>query len=179
MKRGALLLVVGVLALLFQGAVAAEIPARFVPDLGLLMVVAFGVSLRSGVGGVTLAALLGFVTDLLSGSLLGQHALLRMAALAATRLFSGRLNLRGPLPQLIFVTALSVGDAFALWALAAFFSPEALPGPGIRNGLLAHALINGLCAPFVIAATGRLLNLAGREEAGQRLMRLEPRDWTA
>ncbi len=178
MKRGALLLVVGLLALLFQGVAAAEIPARFVPDLGFLMVVAFGISLRSAVGGVTLAALLGFATDLLSGSLLGQHALLRMATLAATRLFSGRLNLRGPLPQAIFVTLLSVGDALALWALVAFFSPEASPGPGIRSGLLAHALVNGLCAPFVIAGTGRLLNLARGEEAAQRLMRLEPRDWT-
>ncbi len=179
MKRGALLVGVGLLVLLFQGAVATEIPARFVPDLVLLMVVAIGIHLRSSVGGVTFAALLGFATDLLSGSLLGQHALLRMAALAATRLFSGRLNLRGSLPQAIFVTLLSVGDALALWALAAFFSPEASPGPGIRSGLLPHALVNGLCAPFVIAGTARLLNRVGREEPGQRLMRLEPRDWTA
>jgi rod shape-determining protein MreD len=175
MKRGLALLLAGVVALMLQGAAALVVPARFLPDLGLLLVIGLALCLRSTAAGVLLAALLGYASDLLSGTLLGQHALLRMAAYAAARFGSARLNLRGPLPQALFVMLLSVAYACALWALVAFFVPGAGGAPLLTlHELLPHAVVNGVCAPFVSAAAAALSSRLGDDEPGKP-MRLEPR----
>ena len=41
MKQGLVLLVIGTVALMLEGAIARVVPVRFIPDLGLLLVVAF------------------------------------------------------------------------------------------------------------------------------------------
>jgi len=178
-KRVLGLLVVGTLAAMLQGAVAGFIPARFCPDLGFLIAVAIGLCWRSTAGGLVVAASLGFVADLLSGSLLGQHALLRVLAFGAARLPSRNLNLRGPLPQALFVAGLTAANAVAVGALTAFFSPGAGFGIAALGDLPAHACVNAVFAPFVTRATEALLGRLGDEEAGRRLLRLEPRRWAA
>jgi rod shape-determining protein MreD len=169
------LLVLGTLALMLQGAAALWLPARFVPDLGLLLVVAIAVGLRSTAVGLVLALLLGYATDLLSGSLLGQHALLRLLAYGAARSGSARLNLRGPLPQMLFVALLSAGYAAGLFALAAFFTPGLGAPLGRLGELLPHALVTALAAPLLIAGVARLLAWVGEEEGPQRLLPYQPR----
>jgi rod shape-determining protein MreD len=178
-KRVLGLLVVGTLAAMLQGAVAGFIPARFCPDLGFLIAVAIGLCWRSTAGGLVVAASLGFVADLLSGSLLGQHALLRVLAFGAARLPSRNLNLRGPLPQALFVAGLTAANAVAVGALTTFFSPGAGFGVAALGDLPAHACVNAVFAPFVTRATEVLLGRLGDEEAGRRLLRLEPRSWAA
>lgn len=169
-----MLLAVGVLALMVQGVAAQVVPARLLPDLGLLFVIGIALSVRSAALGVLLAALLGYTTDLLSGSLLGQHALLRMFAYAAARFGSARLNLRGPLPQVVFVVILSVAHAVLLAALLAFFVPHlGSPLLSLRD-LAPHALLNGLAAPLVTQAVGALAARLGDDD-GTRPMRLETR----
>jgi len=75
-KRTSLILLIGIAAPVFQGVLNTFVPARFAPDLGFLVVIALGLHWRSTAGGLVLAATLGFAADLLSGSLLGQQALL-------------------------------------------------------------------------------------------------------
>lgn len=179
MKRVLALLVVGTLAAMLQGAAARFVPARFCPDLGFLIAIAIGLCWRSTTGGLVVAASLGYVADLLSGSLLGQHALLRVLAFGAARLPSRNLNLRGPLPQAIFVAALTAANALAVGALTAFFWPGAGFGVAALGDLPTHACVNAVAAPFVTHATEGLLGRLGDEEAGRRLLRLEPRSWTA
>jgi rod shape-determining protein MreD len=178
-KRVLALLVVGTLAAMLQGAVAGFMPARFCPDLGFLIAVAIGLCWRSTAGGLVVAASLGFVADLLSGSLLGQHALLRVLAFGAARLPSRNINLRGPLPQALFVAGLTAANALAVGALTAFFSPGAGFGVAALGDLPVHAGVNAAFAPFVTRATEALLGRLGDEEAGRRLLRLEPRRWAA
>jgi rod shape-determining protein MreD len=174
-KRALGLFLLGAAALAVQGAAATLLPVRFVPDLGFLLIVAIGLCWRSTVGGLSLAAAIGFVTDLLSGSLLGQHALLRMAAYGAVRFGNRHLNLRGALPQAIFVAVLTVANALALALLTSFFSPGA--GVGIVAGgeLLPQAAVNGACAPLVALAAARALARLGDEDGGQRVLPLAPR----
>jgi rod shape-determining protein MreD len=174
-KQGLLLLALGVVALMVQGVVTQVLPAHLVPDLGLLVVVAIALCLRGAAGGVVLAALLGYATDLLSGSLLGQHALLRMAAYGVARFGSARLNLRGPLPQALFVALLSIAHAVGLWGLVAFFAADIGSSLVTLRELLPHALVNGIAAPFVTQGIGALLNRLGDDEGAQRPIRLEPR----
>jgi rod shape-determining protein MreD len=174
-KQGLVLMALGVVALMMQGVVAQVLPAQWVPDFGLLLVVAIALCLRGAASGVVLAALLGYTTDLLSGSLLGQHALLRMAAYGVARFGSARLNLRGPLPQALFVGLLSVAHAVGLWGLFAFFAADTGSSLLTLRELLAHALANGIAAPFVSQGVGALLDRLGDDEASQRPIRLEPR----
>jgi rod shape-determining protein MreD len=145
-----------------------------VPDFGLLLVVAIALSVRGPAIGVLLAALLGFAADLLSGTLLGQHALLRLAAYGAARFGSRRLNLRGVLPQAVFAAMLSIAHAGALLSLVAFFLPGDVPPLVSVHALAAHALVNALVAPLVTAVVASLSARLEGDDA-VRSLRLEPR----
>ena len=178
MKRALVLAGLAFVALVVQAVAARVVPAQWCPDLGLLIVVGLGLALRSPATGVVLSAVVGYLSDLLSGSLLGQHMLLRMCAFGAARVGSRRLNLRGPVPLAIFTAALSAGHGLALWALVAFFASGTAPSPPPVVDFAAQALVNGLLAPLVAACVARLCQALGDEE-GARLMRLEPRKFPA
>jgi len=106
-KRALALAGLAFVALVVQTGVARVVPVPWCPDIGLLFVVGLGLALRRASTGLVLSALVGYLSDLLSGSLLGQHMLLRMAAFGAARIGSRRLNLRGPVPLAIFASALA------------------------------------------------------------------------
>ncbi len=177
MKRGLVLFGLGIVALMSQGAAAGMVPARFVPDLGLLIVFGIALALRNPLPGVALAGGIGYVTDLLSGGLLGQHVLLRMAAYGAARIGGARLNLRGALPRAVFVFFLSLGHSLGLWLLAAFFVPDAAGGLVAPGTLLTQALVNAALAPAVTEGVAFLSAHLSEDESG-RPMRLEPRSFT-
>lgn len=174
MKRGLALLAAGLFLLMAQGAATSVLPARFVPDVGLLLVFGIALSVRNAGAGVALAAAIGYATDLFSGSLLGEHVLLRMAAFGAARFAGARLNLRGPLSRALCVAVLTVGHAVGLWLLAAFFAPG---GAGTSIGLdvvLTQAFVNALVAPVFTELVTLLSTRLGEEESG-RTVRLAPR----
>ena len=175
MKRVLGLLGLGAVALTLQGAVASFLPPRFCPDLGFLLVVALGLCWRSAVGGVCVAGAIGYTTDLLSGSLLGQHALLRLAAYAVARFGNRHLNLRGALPQMVFVAVLTCANAFAMALLTSFFSPGTGVGMVAVRELLPQAVANALFAPPVALATARAVARLGDEDGGQRVLPLARR----
>lgn len=174
MKAGVALGLIGLMGLYAQGVASLSLPARFLPDLGLLLIVAVAIGLRSAGGGLILAALLGYATDCLSGSLLGQHMLLAVAAFGVARVAATQLNLRGPLPQATFVTFLVAAHAVALFALTAFFSGSLSSPFAAVSELLPHALVSGIAAPLVSEGVVRLLGRLG-EDDGQRPLRLEAR----
>ncbi len=178
MKRALVLAGLSLLALIVQAAAGRVLAQQWCPDLGLLVVVGFAVSVRSTATGIGLAALVGYLSDLLSGSLLGQHMLLRMVAFGAARVGSRRLNLRGTVPLAIFGAALSVGHGLALWALVSFFAVGATPPWPPARDFVAQGIVNGLLAPFVAAGVTWLVQALGDEE-GAKLMRLEPRKFPA
>jgi cell shape-determining protein MreD len=129
---------------------------------------------RNTVLGVCLAALLGYTTDLLSGTLLGLHALLRLGAYGAARALSSSFNLRGPLSLALFALLLSAVHAGALHALAAFFARTWAAAPDSLRDLAVHAVVNSIAAPFVIGLVSRAAAWLGDDDSG-RPVRLEPR----
>ncbi len=174
MKAPLALVLMGLLALFAQGVAALFLPPQWIPNLGLLLVVAGAIGLRSTTAGVLTAALLGYATDCLSGSLLGQHMLLSLGAFAAARVAATQLNLRGPIPQATFVAVLAAAHAGALWALSAFFSGS-LGSPLLSLAeLLPYAFASALAAPLVIEVVVRTLAYLSGDD-GQRTLRLEPR----
>ena len=175
MKPVFALFLVSAFAVMVQGAAAGQMEHRYVPDLGLLIVIALGARWRSLDSGFMLASLIGYLADLLSGSLLGQHALLRMLAFAAARVGSRSLNLRGALPQAVFVGVLSLFNALGVAALTAFFAPGVGFGLAPAGALLTHAGINAVFAPLVALGTDRVLRLVSDDDAGRHLLRIETR----
>ena len=163
------------LAPIFQGALAPFLPRGACPDLGLLLVIALGVALRSTAAGLALTAWLGFVSDLLSGALLGQHVLLRVLAFGVARMTGSHVNLEGPFTQMGLAAALTLGSALGMLALTAFFDAGSSRLP--LEGLLWHTAANALVAPIVVGAAVR--GLARLEDDGRRPLRLEPRSFSA
>lgn len=174
MRRRGGLLILGLGVLLVQGALGSFLPTALCPDLGLLVIVAIGLCLRP-IEGLTLTVLLGYSTDLLSGSLLGQHALLRILAFATTRVANGHLNLLRTVPRIVFVASLTmaygVGVAALIWLCGGRW---AIDGAYLRH-LVIHSGITALVAPAGIAWVQRVAqHLAPEEDAPARPLRLDP-----
>jgi rod shape-determining protein MreD len=178
LKRAAALLGLGMLAPMLQGALAPFVPAGLCPDLSLLVVIGIGLAWRSTPGGMLVAVTVGFVADLLSGSLLGQHALMHLLAFAAARQASSHVDLRGPGPQVIFAALWCAFDGAAMHGLTAFFSP----GIGVQwldvGSLVVRSCVDGVAAPFVVALVSAVALRTGDED-GRRSLRLEPRRYGA
>jgi cell shape-determining protein MreD len=170
LKAGLVLALLGVFGLMLQSTVALWLPARSLPDLGLWIVVGLAVCLRSPVLGVCLAALIGYMTDLLSGTLLGQHVLLRLGAYGIARMLSSSFNLRGPLSLAVFALLLSTLHAVALHGLLAFFARQWLVASGSLQDLAVHALANAVAAPFVIALVSRVAARLGDDDSGRPVL---------
>jgi rod shape-determining protein MreD len=178
-KRILAVLLIGIVTPMIQGALNTYVPPRFTPDLGFLVVIALGLHWRSAPGGLAIAAALGFCADLLSGSLLGEQALLRMLAFATARVASRHLNLRGAIPQAAFVLVLTAANALGIRLLEVFFTSGARFDPALLQDLLSHAAINALFAPPVSRGVEVLTIALGSEENGRRSVRLPAAGGTA
>jgi len=173
------LLLLGVSLLFVQGVVAIFVAAPWVPEFSMLVVIAMGLLLRSALLGLVAAFALGAATDMLSGSLMGLHALLRVALLL-TVLFAGRhLSLRGGPTTAIFAAGLSAGNAVVLELLANLIAPvEGGLAARLFPDLLPQMLVNGIAAPFVLSFASRVAGWLGDED-GRRLLRFDTRSFPA
>ena len=165
---------VGLLALVIQGALATVLPPPWCPDLGLLLVLCLGLRWRGLALGLALAFVLGFSADLLSGSLLGQHALLRLVAFATAFVAGRQLNLRGGIPLVAFVSTVTFVYGIAVALLSAFFLDTGWPPASKWFDALIHSVVNGLVAPWVLAGVNRLSVWAGDEDGAVRSLPIEP-----
>lgn len=156
MKRVLAVLLLGALAPMIQGVAGTFIASRFFPDLSMLWVIGLGLYWRSAGGGAAISTGLGFVVDLLSGALFGQHALLRLLAFGVARVCSRQLNLRGSLPLMTFVLVFSVANAIGSALLTAFFASGHGVDLTILMHLIPHALVNAIFAVPVIRLVGRI-----------------------
>jgi hypothetical protein len=178
-KRIAALGVLIFLVPMFQSAVTPYLSAALCPDLSLLLVMALALCWRSSASGLLLAATSGVAVDLFSGGLAGQHVLLQILTFVLVRVVSVHVNLLGSLPQMLFAALMTAGNALGLMATTAFFSPGTGAGL-VAAGLLAvHASVNALVAPLVIWGVARLVGWLSADDAGRRVVRLEPRGWAS
>lgn len=174
MKAVLVLAVLGAFGVMLQSSAALWVPARALPDLGLLVVVALAVSIRSPVLGVCLAVGLGYVTDLLSGAMLGQHALLRLGAYGVARVLSSSVNLRGPFSLALFTLVLAATQAFVLHAISAFFARSWSVTATALEDVAVHALATAIAAPMVVGLVSRAAARLGDDDSG-RPVHLEAR----
>ena len=169
MKPFAGILGLGALAAILQGVAGTFLAQQFVPDLGLLLAVALGLSWRGFGSGVALVAFLGYATDLLSGSLLGPHVILRSFVFIASRLGSRQLSLIGAIPRAAFVAALTAVNAVSMELLTTVFTASSGFAVGALTGLGAQMALNALFAAPVVALTERAISLLGDDENARKL----------
>ncbi len=169
------LVALGCIALLVQGTLGTFAAAWLFPDLAFLVAVGAGVSIAPG-GALLVAAFLGYATDLLTGALLGQHALLLALAVAATRIANRALNLQRPLPRAALVAGLVLAYGLGTAGLTRLFAGAADLGPAFFRQLAFHACVSALCAPAAIAAVGRFAALlAGTDEVPRAALQVGSR----
>lgn len=168
MKAIPALLGVGLLALILQGALARIITPPWCPDLALLVVIALGLRWRRFMSGVFLAMILGYSMDLVSGSLMGQHALLRLMTYLAAALASRQLDLTGGLPVSILVFGTTFVYGITIVSLLSFF----VGSDGLRFSVfvdaICHALANVVAIGPVLSVVEKIQARFSEDEAGRR-----------
>jgi len=168
LKSGLAIVCLGLAALVVQGALARTLPPPWCPDLAWLVVVGIGMRWPGFLSGFGLALLLGFSADLVSGSLMGQHALLRLVTYLAAAAASRQLDLSGAVPVAIFVFAMSIAYGLALVSTLSFFAGSTGPGLDFFGTAVAFAFVNVLAAGPMIAAVDRVVARFADEEVGRR-----------
>jgi rod shape-determining protein MreD len=174
--------VIAIFALVFgipmlQAALAPFLPPAFRPDLALLVVFALALAWRNTATGLVLAATCGFVVDLFSGALLGQHALLSVLAFVATRALSVHVSMIGALPQMTCAAAFTVVHAIGIVGLTAFFTPGAdfsLPRFWV---VVPRVAVNAIAAPGVSWIVSGLVAWVVGEDVARRPLRIATRRW--
>lgn len=162
---------------MLQGALAPFLPPAFRPDLALLVVLALSLAWRNTATGLVLAAVCGFVVDLFSGALLGQHALLSVLAFVAVRALSVHVSLIGALPQMTCAAALTVAHAIGIVGLTAFFTPGADFSPPRFWVVVPRVAVNAIAAPGVSWIVSGLVAWVVGEDMGRRPLRIATRRW--
>jgi len=173
MRGAAVWTLVGMLGISLQAMLVAALPVALVPDLSLLA--AFAAALVLGrAHGLIVVCLLGLGSDMVSGSLLGQHAFVRVLEFLFVRAVAGQLDLRRAFPQVFVAFALSVLDSTLMAGLALVFVPAFPVAWSEVGALLGRAAVTAVLAPLVCGAAGTLTEGMSAIE-GRREMRLETR----
>jgi rod shape-determining protein MreD len=150
MKNALTLLALACALLVFQGAVSTVIPSYLCPDFALLFIVGLAFRLPS-VQGLWFAALLGYLADNLSGTLLGEHAILYTAIFLIMRVLDRQTDLSRGLSRSLAVGVLTLLQASGLIWMAYFFREQSLLPVALDGGLWMQALVNAITAPFFLS----------------------------
>jgi rod shape-determining protein MreD len=157
-------------ALVLQSTLASVMPATFVPDLILILVIVSALYLDP-LPGLALAFALGYGADLLSAAPMGHHALLRMLAFSVTALVCNQFHLGRASTLALFTLAVSVADAAGTAGLSLLFSARFPIGWGVLRDVLILALSNAVFAPMVSSLVRSLIELVSENEV-RRSVRL-------
>ena len=168
MKSTLAVVALGLLALIVQGALARAVPPPWCPDLAWLVVVGIGLRWPGFVSGFVLSIVLGFAMDAVSGSLDGQHALLRGISYLAAAIAARQLDLSGGIPIALLTFALSVAYGLGVVATrSVFLGPEEI---GLETAAVAVAqgFVHMLFASPIVGLVERIVNRFANEELTRR-----------
>lgn len=168
MKSTLAALALGLAALMLQGGLARALPPPWCPDLSWLVVVGLGLRWPGFVSGLLLTTLLGFAMDAVSGSLLGQHAFLRIGAYLVAAIAARQLDLSGGIPTALLTFVLSLGYGFGIVATRSVLLVAEPLGLEVFAVAAVQAIVNTVCAGPLIGAVDRIVNRFADEEVARR-----------
>jgi len=161
-------LLLGFAALVVQGALARTIPPPWCPDLAWLVVIGVGLRWPRMLPGVFVAVPLGYAMDLLSGSLMGQHAFMRLISYLIAAVASRQLDLSGGPAVAIFVFGMTILYGLGIVATLSFVvGSDAIGFDGVTSAF-AHAVANVIAAGPMIGLVERVLARFSDDEVTQR-----------
>jgi len=155
-------------ALVVQGALALTIPPPWCPDLAWLVVVGVGLRWPGFLSGLLVSVPLGYAMDLLSGSIMGQHAFLRMITYLTAAISSRQLDMSGGVPIAIFVFGMTIFYGLGIAATGSFFAGSDAIGFDVLSSGFGHALANVVAAGPMISLVDRVVVRFSDEEVGRR-----------
>ena len=168
MKSFVAVFALGFAALIVQGALALTISPPWCPDLAWLVVVGVGLRWPGLLSGLFLAVPLGYAMDLLSGSLIGQHAFMRTVSYLTAAVASRQLDMSGGIPVVIFVFAMTLVYGLGIAATGSFFAGTGAIGWDVLSSGFAHAIANVVAAGPVITSVDRIIVRFADEDVGRR-----------
>ncbi len=168
MKSILAVFLLGFAALIVQGALARTIPSPWCPDLALLVVIGVGLRWPGFLAGVFVAVPLGYAADLLSGSLMGQHAFMRLVTYLIAAVASRQLDLSGALPVAIFVFGMTVFYGLGIVATLSLFVGSDAIGRDVLTSAFGHGVVNVIAAGPMVALVERVLTRFSDDEVGSR-----------
>ena len=168
MKSFIAVFALGFAALIVQGTLAMTIPPPWCPDLAWLVVVGVGLRWPGFLSGLFIAVPLGYAMDLLSGSLMGQHAFMRMISYLTAAVASRQLDMSGGVPVAIFVFGMTLVYGLGIAATGSFFAGSAAIGLDVLSTGFGHAIANVVAAGPVLALVDRIVVRFSDEEVGRR-----------
>jgi cell shape-determining protein MreD len=168
MKSASAVFLLGIAALIVQGALARALPPPWCPDLAWLVVVGIGLRWPNVVSGAVLVVLLGYSMDLVSGSLMGQHAFLRLMTFSAAAVLARQLDLSGALSVGTFVLLMTLVYGIATVTILSVLLGVSWIGVDSLGVGLAHAVVNVVAAGPVVRVVERILGRFSEEEVGRR-----------
>lgn len=168
MKSISALSLLGLAALVVQGALARTIPPPWCPDLAWLVVIGIGLRWPGFLSGMLVAVLLGYAMDLVSGSLMGQHAFMRLFSYLVAAAVSRQLDLSGGLSVAIFVFGMTVLYGLGIMATLSFFVGSEVIGFDVLTSAFQHGIVNALAVGPTISLVERVLLRFSGEEVSRR-----------
>jgi len=158
----------GFAALVLQGALALTIPPPWCPDLAWLVVIGIGLRWPGFLSGLLVAVPLGYAMDLLSGSLMGQHAFMRLISYLTAAVASRQLDLSGGVPVGIFVFVMTFVYGVGIAATNSFFAGAGTMSVDILTSSFGHAIANVVASGPMIALVERVVVRFSDDEVGRR-----------
>jgi len=161
------LFVLGLIAMVAEGAAASFLPALLCPDLALLLVIAMALNL-GGARALLASAALGYAADVLSGAPLGQHALLHVLAFGAASIANHALELRTPLAQAALAGVLTLFNGTLLSVIGAMLGGSFVVDLRFLLQLASQAALSCVFAPLVCALVDAVAARTSEEEPPRR-----------
>jgi rod shape-determining protein MreD len=161
------LLVLGLLAMLAEGAATSFVPSGLCPDLPLLLVIGLALNL-GGARALLVGAVLGYAADVLSGAPLGQHALLYVVAFGAASAANRSLELRTALAQATLAGVLTLLNGLLISFLGSFLGGSLVVDFHLALQLAVQAALSFVFAPLVCALVEAVKSRTGEEDAPRR-----------
>jgi cell shape-determining protein MreD len=168
MRPAAVVMALGLIALMMQMALGRILAPPWCPDLSWLVVVGVGLRWPGFLSGLCIAALLGHAMDLLSGGLMGQHGLLRIVTYCGAALASRQLDLSGVLSVGLFVFLMTLFQGALTLIMLTVFVGAPSPGLGAIGTSLAHGFVNLMASSVVIRLVERIIARYSDDEVGRR-----------
>jgi len=145
------------------------IPPPWCPDLAWLVVIGVGLRWPGFLPGLLVVVPLGYAMDLLSGSLMGQHAFLRVLSYLVAAIASRQLDLTGGLPVSIFVFGMTIFYGLGIVATLSLFVGSEATSFGVLTSAVGHGVANVIAAGPMIAMVERIIARFSDEELGRRV----------